>query len=85
MHFHHLQLLEAPLNFDIYILALDGVSGATPLAQLKAGKTLQVLPLFFGTIQGTIGEVSVYNLFIIDLFYIFSSNSKCFWISHFFY
>lgn len=44
--------------------ALDGVSGATPLAQLKAGKTLQVLPLFFGTIQGTIGEVSAFAILI---------------------
>lgn len=44
--------------------ALDGVSGATPLAQLKAGKTLQVLPLFFGTIQGTIGEVSALAILI---------------------
>lgn len=44
--------------------ALDGISGATPLAQVKSGKTLEVLPMFFGNIQGTIGEVSAIAILI---------------------
>lgn len=43
---------------------LDGVSGATPLAELKAGKTVDVAAMFVGKIPGTIGEVSVIALLI---------------------
>lgn len=38
---------------------LDGVSGPTPLAQLKAGESVNVFSMFLGKISGTIGEVSV--------------------------
>lgn len=41
---------------------LDGWSGATPLAQLKAGETVNLAAMFVGKIPGTIGEVSVIAL-----------------------
>ncbi len=37
----------------------DGVSGATPLALLKAGEKVNVFDMFLGNIAGTIGETSV--------------------------
>ncbi|MDO4269058.1 MAG: RnfABCDGE type electron transport complex subunit D [Eubacteriales bacterium] len=43
---------------------LDGWSGATPLAVLKSGGTVDVAAMFFGKIPGTIGEVSVVALLI---------------------
>lgn len=43
---------------------LDGVSGATPLADLKAGATVDVAAMFVGRIPGTIGEVSAIALLI---------------------
>jgi electron transport complex protein RnfD len=39
-------------------LAIDGVSGATPLAALKAGETVDLLRMFLGNTGGTIGETS---------------------------
>lgn len=39
-------------------VAIDGVSGATPLAALKAGETVDLYQLFYGNIGGTIGETS---------------------------
>lgn len=38
--------------------SIDGVSGATPLASLKAGESPDVLTLFLGLHGGCIGEVS---------------------------
>ncbi len=43
---------------------LDGWTGATPLAQLKAGQPVDVAAMFIGKIPGTIGEVSVAALLI---------------------
>lgn len=43
---------------------LDGWTGATPLAQLKAGQSVDVAAMFVGKIPGTIGEVSVIALLI---------------------
>lgn len=43
---------------------LDGVSGATPLAVLKGGGTVDLAAMFVGRIPGTIGEVSVIALLI---------------------
>lgn len=43
---------------------MDGWTGATPLAQLKAGETVDVAAMFIGKIPGTIGEVSVIALLI---------------------
>lgn len=44
--------------------AMDGWTGATPLAQLKAGETVDVAAMFIGKIPGTIGEVSVIALLV---------------------
>ncbi len=43
---------------------VDTVSGATPLAALKAGETVSLAASFFGTIKGTIGETSALLLLI---------------------
>ncbi len=40
-------------------MAVDGVSGATPLAALKAGESVDLYKMFVGQIGGTIGETSV--------------------------
>lgn len=45
-------------------LVLDGVSGATPLGQLKAGESVNLLKLFVGHVGGTIGETSTLALLI---------------------
>lgn len=42
----------------------DTVSGATPLAALKAGESVDVMSMFVGNIKGTIGETSVIALLI---------------------
>ena len=42
----------------------DAVASATPLAQLKAGETVDVMAMFVGRIPGSIGEVSVIALLI---------------------
>ena len=39
-------------------VALDGVSGATPLAVLKAGESVDLYKMLIGNIGGTIGETS---------------------------
>ncbi|MBQ8803726.1 MAG: RnfABCDGE type electron transport complex subunit D [Tyzzerella sp.] len=46
----------------------DGVSGATPLALLKAGESVDVLDMFVGNIAGTIGETSVIAILIGAIF-----------------
>ncbi len=43
---------------------LDGWSGATPLAQLRDGQSVDLAAMFIGKIPGTIGEVSVVALLI---------------------
>ncbi len=48
--------------------AYDGVSGATPLASLKAGETVDTMRMFLGTIPGTIGETSVIAILIGAIF-----------------
>ncbi len=42
----------------------DTVSGATPLAALKAGESVNWVDLFFGNIHGTIGETSALAILI---------------------
>lgn len=46
----------------------DAVSGATPLALMKAGEQVDLLSLFLGTTTGTIGETSALALLIGGLF-----------------
>ena len=48
----------------------DGVSGATPLAKLKAGNALNLMDMFWGNTAGTIGETSVIALMIGAMFLI---------------
>lgn len=42
----------------------DGVSGATPLALLKSGESVDTMKMLIGTIPGTIGETSVIAIII---------------------
>lgn len=48
----------------------DGITGATPLAVLKAGESVDVLKMFIGTTGGTIGETSALALIIGGLYLI---------------
>lgn len=48
----------------------DGITGATPLAVLKAGESVDVLKMFIGTTGGTIGESSALALIIGGLYLI---------------
>jgi RnfABCDGE-type electron transport complex D subunit len=48
----------------------DGITGATPLAMLKAGENVDVLRMFLGTTGGTIGETSALALIIGGLYLI---------------
>lgn len=50
---------------------LDGWSGATPLAVLKTGGSVDLAAMFIGKIPGTIGEVSVIALVIGGLYLVF--------------
>lgn len=43
---------------------VDTVSGATPLAALKAGESVDWVSLFLGNVQGTIGETSALALLL---------------------
>lgn len=49
----------------------DGVSGATPLAQLKAGETVNTMDMLVGNIAGTIGETSVIAIMIGAMFLVY--------------
>lgn len=44
--------------------AYDGFTGATPLAALKAGESVNLLDMFLGNTAGTIGETSVLAILI---------------------
>ena len=45
-------------------LGFDSVSGATPLAAMRAGQSVDLASMFIGRIPGTIGEVSTIALLI---------------------
>ncbi|MCR5607700.1 MAG: RnfABCDGE type electron transport complex subunit D [Lachnospiraceae bacterium] len=49
-------------------MAVDGVSGATPLTALKAGESVDVMKMFIGTTGGTIGETSALAILIGGLY-----------------
>lgn len=51
-------------DFSSAKLGFDSVSGATPLAQMRAGEAVDLTALVVGRIPGTIGEVSVIALLI---------------------
>ena len=46
----------AVINFGA--ASVDGISGATPLAAMKAGETVDLFDAFFGFTGGVIGETS---------------------------
>lgn len=46
----------------------DGVTGPTPLANLKAGETVNTMNMLLGNISGTIGETSVIAIMIGAMF-----------------
>lgn len=48
----------------------DSVSGATPLAALKAGESVDLWSMFMGNTMGTIGETSVLALLIGAVFFL---------------
>ena len=51
-------------NFTSARFGFDSVSGATPLAAMRAGQSVDLASLVVGRIPGTIGEVSVIALLI---------------------
>ena len=51
-------------DFSSASLGFDSVSGATPLAMLRSGETVDLAALVIGRIPGTIGEASVLALLI---------------------
>ena len=48
----------------------DGVTGATPLALLKSGESVNVLSMFLGTTAGVIGETSTVAILVAALYLI---------------
>lgn len=48
--------------------AYDGISSATPLAQLKAGESVNSFDMLIGNIPGTVGETSVIAIMIGAIF-----------------
>ncbi|MDD3404350.1 MAG: RnfABCDGE type electron transport complex subunit D [Hespellia sp.] len=46
----------------------DGVTGATPLAELKAGGVVNTMDMLIGNVRGTIGETSVIAIMIGAIF-----------------
>lgn len=52
-------------------IALDGVSGATPLAALKAGESVDLLKMLVGNIGGTIGETSAIAILLGAIYLIY--------------
>lgn len=53
---------------DMTYFVYDGVTGATPLAQLKAGEAVNTMDMLLGNIRGTIGETSVIAIMIGAMF-----------------
>lgn len=51
-------------NFTASGIGFDSVSGATPLAMIRSGESVDLAALVIGRIPGTIGEVSVIALLI---------------------
>ena len=51
-------------DFSSASLGFDSVSGATPLAMIRSGESVDLAALVIGRIPGTIGEVSVIALLI---------------------
>ena len=54
----------------------DGVTGPTPLANLKAGESVNSLAMLIGNTSGTIGETSVIALMIGAMFLILMGGDR---------
>ncbi len=52
-------------------VALDGVSGATPLAAMKAGESVDLFKMLVGNIGGTIGETSAIAILLGGAYLVF--------------
>lgn len=59
--------------------AVDGVTGATPLAQMKLGEEVNAVAMLFGKIGGTIGETSVIAILIGAIYLLYKKVIKL-WI-----
>ena len=59
-------------NFSAASLGFDSVSGATPLAAMRAGQSVDLASMFIGRIPGTIGEVSTIALLIGGIYLIWT-------------
>lgn len=55
---------SARMTYFVY----DGVTGPTPLANLKAGEAVNTMDMLLGNIRGTIGETSVIAIMIGAMF-----------------
>lgn len=67
----------ALLNFGA--AAVDGISGATPLAALKAGESINLIDAFFGFTGGVIGETST-ALILVGAIYLVIRKVISLWI-----
>lgn len=62
-----IEKISSPQVVDIInhgAITIDGVTGATPLAALRAGESVNLLDMFVGNIGGTIGETSALALLL---------------------
>lgn len=67
MNFFDINKIEAPVMSDYLkhgAVALDGVSGATPLAVLRDNGNVDLFKMFIGNIGGTLGETSALAILI---------------------
>ena len=55
---------------DMTYFVYDGVTGPTPLANLKAGEAVNTMDMLFGFTRGTIGETSVIAIMVGAMFLI---------------
>ena len=55
------------------VVAMDGVTGATPLATLKAGGSVDILNMFLAKSSGSIGETSVLAI-LVGAIYLFAKK-----------
>lgn len=56
------RMTDFSLSSKGFLELADTVSGATPLAALRAKESVSLLPMFLGNVKGTIGETSVLAL-----------------------
>lgn len=62
------RMTDFSTNDSVTAKLVDTVSGATPLAEIKAGGSWDLMSMFLGNIRGTIGETSALLLLIGGIF-----------------